>query len=450
MTLVHGRGRLTAAGLLVASGAVVIAFATLRPGPAGMGTEGICLVCGPYGGVDAILNLLLFVPFGVGLALARTGGRTALGIVFGCSLAIELLQLQHITGRDATLGDLLWNTLGGAAGFLMGRHPTTLLRPPARLAAGLALASIIGWVSVQGIVAYSFVPALPPGPYYGQIGRPSTASRLAFPGRVHSARAGDVSLTPGRLASPERLRDLLSRRGGTRVEVAVTPGPPAAGRAEVLVVSGPDLAGVMSVEQLGRALLFGVRTGAERMRLRPYEFLIHDVFPADPHDVVPDTLTLFVHYSTREVRAGALGGRTGQEWLLRFVPRLSAGWILLAPAPTLIAGDGREALASAVYFAALLVPTGYWLVFACAGARRRAVLATALLLATLAAGLVAVPLAFDLAPAAGTEWAVAVAGLLAGVGLGTLMRSARKNADSGATVDALSRGAVFSSAPATK
>ena len=58
---------------------VAIAFATLLPEPAtaAHGSH-FCLVCGSLGGVNAILNVFLFVPLGIGLALFGIPGKRTL------------------------------------------------------------------------------------------------------------------------------------------------------------------------------------------------------------------------------------------------------------------------------------------------------------------------------------------------------------------------------------
>ncbi|HET7241044.1 MAG TPA: VanZ family protein, partial [Gemmatimonadales bacterium] len=62
--------------------------------------------------MDVFLNLLLFVPLGAGLRLAGWRWRS---VVLGAALVsftVELLQYTVVTGRDASLSDLLTNTTG--------------------------------------------------------------------------------------------------------------------------------------------------------------------------------------------------------------------------------------------------------------------------------------------------------------------------------------------------
>src|SRR2546423_15044685 len=82
--------------------------------------EHFCLICGTFGGVDAVLNVLLFMPLGLGLAVAGTSPRRAIVSMAVLSALIELAQLLVVPGRDATIGDLLTNSIGGALGFVLG------------------------------------------------------------------------------------------------------------------------------------------------------------------------------------------------------------------------------------------------------------------------------------------------------------------------------------------
>src|ERR1700686_5544677 len=79
-----------------------IAWLTLRPAHASSSPidSHLCLVCGPYGGVDILLNTLLFVPLGVGLSLRGLSPRKAAKPCFAASASIETAQRFIVTGRS--------------------------------------------------------------------------------------------------------------------------------------------------------------------------------------------------------------------------------------------------------------------------------------------------------------------------------------------------------------
>ena len=103
--------RQTKAGLICTALALcLIGYFTLRPVPeqaaAVAETSPWCIVrCGDLGLLDIILNVLLFLPLGIGLGLlGRTRAAVAIGFLY--SVAIELTQLFLIAGRDASLRDV--------------------------------------------------------------------------------------------------------------------------------------------------------------------------------------------------------------------------------------------------------------------------------------------------------------------------------------------------------
>jgi glycopeptide antibiotics resistance protein len=65
---------------------------------------------------NAIGNVLLFVPLGVVLSLRRWGGTSAVLAGLALSASIEIAQLL-IPGRTTSTADVIWNTLGAAAGW---------------------------------------------------------------------------------------------------------------------------------------------------------------------------------------------------------------------------------------------------------------------------------------------------------------------------------------------
>lgn len=128
-----------------------------------------CLACGDAGGTDLLLNLLLFLPLGI---FARAANwplkRTAL-LLFLLTVGIEATQATLLTGRDASLGDVLANTAGGIGGWLFLPMFASALKPTLRFALRAAVAtliatSLIWWLTGTGLqVAFS-----PAAPWVGQ------------------------------------------------------------------------------------------------------------------------------------------------------------------------------------------------------------------------------------------------------------------------------------------
>ena len=136
--------------MLAATGLLLIVLATLTPtgDPAGLTklTPLWCLVCGDTGGADVIANLMLFLPFAIGLRLSGASWRRTVLLCAAISFTVELLQLVVIPGRDASLSDVLTNTSSGAIGAALAPHLPGAFRPSTVHARRLAtLGAVAGW-----------------------------------------------------------------------------------------------------------------------------------------------------------------------------------------------------------------------------------------------------------------------------------------------------------------
>lgn len=80
---------------------------------------------------ERLLNALMFVPLGAALALLLPLRGWPLGVVLGFAVSgvVEYLQAS-IPGRVPDAADIVWNTVGAAAGVLV----VTAMRATARLA----------------------------------------------------------------------------------------------------------------------------------------------------------------------------------------------------------------------------------------------------------------------------------------------------------------------------
>ena len=92
-----------------------IAWFTLRPSPEDISkvaqTDFLCLYpCGEQELRDSVLNIVLFMPLGFALA-QWLPGWAALLLCVAATCGIEYTQWGWLAGRDASLRDLLTNTL---------------------------------------------------------------------------------------------------------------------------------------------------------------------------------------------------------------------------------------------------------------------------------------------------------------------------------------------------
>jgi hypothetical protein len=407
-------------GLLVTIAALAtITLATLLPEPGRAPGSHFCLVCGSFGGVDAVLNVALFVPLGVGLALVGFQGRKALLAAFALSALVEIAQL-FIPGRDATIGDVLTNTLGGAIGFAACRYPAFWLRPSPRLAAGLLACWCVVWLAIQAASNFAFVPSIPDDRYYGQLAR-FLGNRAVFRGRVLSASADEIVIPNTAFKDSRPIRAAL--RDGATIAATVLPAGPTPGIAAIVRVADSEQREILLLAQNGTSMVFGVRTGAAPLRIRPPLFVVPDVFPTGQTGggvVGRDSVRVSGRYSAREVRLHAQTASAMHD--ANLTPGASLGWTLILPFQWLVAGTRAELVLSCLWIAVLTVPFGYWGAHT-TRASWSGVGVGGLTLVGLAglafffAGFVFVPEALGLLAASSTQWLFAAAGGASGVGL---------------------------------
>ena len=405
------------AGLVVTTiSLAVICFETLLPEPGAAVGSHLCLLCGPLGGVNSFLNVLLFVPLGVGLALAGFSSKRSVIGMCAFSALIELAQLVVVPGRYSTIGDVITNSLGGALGFAIGRYWFILLRPSPRIATGLVVGWSAVWLVIQTISAYGFSPTIPPSSYYGQLA-PSLGNFEQFQGRVLRASIADIVVPDGRFADSRRVRDQLL--GDAMVTTTIVPNAATPGVAPVVRIADDKEREILLLAQSASQLVFGVRTGAAALRLRPPLFAMSDVFaPASEGDsaVSAHTLTVSARYSAREVW---MNTRSAPNRDRRIPIAASLGWTMLLPSQWFITGTGIELVVSAIWIVCLALPIGFWArpivhfrrTYAANVVR---IIVVPIVLLLLYVGMVLVPGEFGLAVAPTRDWLAAVTGILAG------------------------------------
>lgn len=410
-----------------------IAFATLLPGPPAAPGSHLCLACGSFGGVNAILNVFLFVPLGLGLALSGYPGKRAVLIIFALSAMIEVTQLA-IPGRYSTIGDVLTNTIGGAVGFAASRYARVWLLPSPRIATSFFVGWCAFWLSVQAASGFAFTPSVPDSRYYyGQLAR-KLGHFAVFRGRVLGASIDGVSITDSRLSDADSVGHRL--RGGGTVAVTVVSGGLTNDIAPIVRVADAEEREIALLAQDGQELLFGVRTGAAILRLRAPLFAVAGVFPSTAtkgNSSSADTIRLSGSYNVREARLTARTGSAGQY--RRLPVGASLGWTLVLPFQWLIEDTRAELIFSWIWMAGLMVPLGYWGARIARVSDSQANPALALVcflggVAILIVGLVLVPGAFGLPAAPTRDWLAAATGVLVGGALALCARESSAAAPS--------------------
>lgn len=399
-----GRGReIRRLWLWLALATLVVLVATLVPAesPEAAGRRiSLCLLCGSRGAALALLNVLLFLPLGVAAGAAWGTAGVAFLAAPLLSLLVETLQVA-VPGRNPSLGDLLFNTLGGTAGVLLVRHREALLRPSPEGAARRCATA--GFLAACAFAATGLLlePSLTRAPYYGQW-TPELGHLEAYAGRVLAARVGGVPVPVGRFEDTERLRGLLLAGAAVEAEVAAGPAPP--GLAPVFSIYDRGRQEILLLGADRTHLVYRIRRRAAALRLD------------QPDARLPGAL--------RGVAAGeavrlAAQRREGELCLVVHPgparcgvgPSVGDGWALLLY-PERAGPAGRRGL-TALWVGLLLAPVGFWLL-----RRPLCVLGLVLPLAALAI----VPRATAAEGAPPEAYLGAMAGIAAGVGAGAAAR----------------------------
>jgi hypothetical protein len=387
---------------LACAGLLIILAATLIPQPgqaeAARATPLWCVVCGDHGGVDVVNNILLFIPLALGLKLIGAPTRTVVIAGAALSLAIELLQFTAVPGRDASLSDLLTNTLGSWVGAIAGAHWRSLLRPRKALSWRFAVVGSLLWLMIQAGTGILLRPWVPLGPLESEW-TSNPPGLKPFSGTVGFASVSGVVVPEGPVQSGSELSRRLAN-GRIAVELEIRPGVPKFHWSSVFRLVSPHHP-VLLVEALGTSLVFQPPARAQLLRLRTPRLLIEHALRASGSPVR-------LLAGERDDTLWAQVGRPFRQSILPLSP--SQGWVLIAP---FTYAYGREAkLVTAGWLAVLLLPIAYWWM------RSSSWLVSlgwvGLLLVT---GLGLVPLLLGYPPVGWSEWLGGLLGIGAGCAL---------------------------------
>ena len=365
-----GRRRFWVAAATVVAGALLVA--TLRPQPPAAAPPGWWqLAGGELGLAGAIGNVLLFLPFGVALGAAQGRARPALAGALILSACIEVVQGFFVPGREASLGDLLANGLGGAIGGWAATHAGLLLSPSRAQAWRLAVVSF----GVAGTVLFAsdwlMGPGAPSARYEGQFAQHWYSHRGLGIGVVR-AELNDSAYAWEALPNAAPVNRALEQ-GRLKLEVAIVPGAPLEGRSRLaaVIAAAEGHESLARLEADGRDLLFTTRTRASRWGLRDPWVRLGNALPARGPDAraAPSadwSAPLVTGRDTIELGGARTGdqlavwarGRTGGD---SAAIRLGAtrGWMLLVPAS--IVPRRADAWLSRIWLLALLLPSAWWL-----------------------------------------------------------------------------------------
>jgi hypothetical protein len=419
--------RATIAALVILGATLIsIGVITMTPAAESIRLPFWCFRCGSRPGIDVLLNILMFVPIGVGLGLLRVRARWVVVCVLSATLAVEALQFALIPGRFASARDIFANTIGGLTGWQVALAWRSLVAPSPSRAFTLSVAAASVWVAIQLFTAWAMAIVAPPPPWWAQIRLRDLGFPAVFGGNVVRLSLGTIPIRySDQLEESAAVRSQLL--DGAAMNAVVTGVEPSAGPAPIFLLATDDtLSEIAALVQTGEDVFFRVRTRAAMVGLRNPSLRLGGAFPRGS---ARDTVTLSARYADGRYRLEST--RPGEHVERTLAASPSWAWALLMPIPHYSFGREVRWLTAGWLFTALGL-VGFWSAQAAdrsvadpRGARRRAMLPAAV---AIIAGLALTPVAFGLPVSHWSEWAAELAGSACGWHLGShLLRRAIAN-----------------------
>jgi hypothetical protein len=307
----------------------------------------VCIICGTYGLADAIRNVVLYVPFGIGLAASGLRGRRILLVAGLLAGTIEVAQVFIVAGRDGNPVDVVTNILGAAIGWGLIRSARWWARPlPATSRRFAALAFLCAVALFTGTLAL-LRPHLPTSAYFGQW-TPELGDLEQYEGRLIGVTIAGDSIPSRRLTSPDRISDLLRRRDEVRLDLIAGPAPP--GLAPIFAIADHRQRQILLIGADEQDLVYRLRARSADLRLDQPHLRVRDFF----RDVeAGDTIALRIRWADRTYCASInerehcnIGISAGRGWAIL---QYSTGRI-----------EDLASFLDMVWLALLLLPTGFW------------------------------------------------------------------------------------------
>jgi VanZ family protein len=298
---------------------------------------------------DLIVNVLLFVPLGVGLRLAGARAATAAAVGFLVSLFVELTQAYVVAGRVANVFDLATNTLGTALAAGVTTRWRPMILPTANGARSLSIASTCVVVLILGLTAWALKPAVPRGALVAcGVGSSSVSTRAE---RVVTASVDGMAVRPG-----DTLQASGVHEGPVQLEVALQASRlPWRTEPAFMLVSDGETFVQLGID--GSDLELEVRRRGEAARFRsPSVRVRRPVRRSNTPEVAQLDTLLLRGVADQWSMSLAVRAPTAHDSLVVRVHPI-AGWSLFLNAPR---SAWLSEVLTALWTAALIFPVAFW------------------------------------------------------------------------------------------
>jgi hypothetical protein len=391
--------------MVVSAGAIL--YATLRQGDGSL--AGVtCLLAGETWLADGLRNILLFLPLGLGLAMAGLGRSRLLVIAAVLSAGIEALQFTVVPGRCTSPSDLLANVLGALAGWAVWQT-VELWRAGDPRCGRVAVALLAAWWLQCAVTSWGLRPWIPDSlTYFGQWAH-VFPGYVPLPARVMDVRLGSLPIPDDSLADTPTAKRFL--HDSSIVLAARTDGlADAHGLAQIAALTDAERRFASLGQQECRVQALA-SIHAERIGLETITLSTTPVCAPPPAEVLTT-----MRYDGRRFSL-TVRGDTGV--LGRTVVALSPalGWALIRPLTA--SGSVLEWMTLCWISIGFALPIGLLAVRGRTWSRGRVVLA----IAAMWTGLLVPPLVLHTGHATIAEFATAAAALAAGASLSRMTRS---------------------------
>ncbi len=369
--------------------------ATLFPAGSEPDVATACLTCADPAIADIIVNVILFLPLGAGLALQGWPARRCVLVAAALSAGVEYAQL-FVPHRDSSFADFVSNTAGAFMGLALVRTAALWLVPPPRRAAVLALGAA-GAAAVTFVVSGLLLsPSLPTADYLGPW-TPNVAGLEWYRGRVLDATLGGLPIPSRALATSAQAGGQLLADPGTSIPVRAAAGSRTAALGHVLRIADAEGQEILLLgpDRQDQDIVFRFQTRAAHLKLDQPDLRLsggmREVAPGDTVEASVRGRRGRYCITVNGRGACGLGFTAGWGWALLYYPEALPSW--------------AKTLLNLGWMGGLTLLPGFW-------ARGRGI---ALVAAGIAAtGLIVAPLVNPILPTSPAEWVAGAAGFALG------------------------------------